>query len=85
MSCQDFFFSSLTVTLMSSCHLAALWNQSVITFFSAAAYVNTVLISIMSNAKNLQCPPDYDVLNEPRLMSVHKTIAGHKGIMLAQW
>ncbi len=39
----------------------------------------------MSNAQNSQFPPDCDVLNEPRLMPVHKTIAGHKGIMLAQY
>lgn len=33
----------------------------------------------MSNTQNSQCPPDCDVLNEPKLMPVHKTIAGHKG------
>lgn len=54
-------------------------------FFLRQLLVISVLILIMSNAQNVQCPPDdYDVLNEPKLMPAHETIAGHKGIMLAQ-
>lgn len=66
--------------LLSPC---LIWNKCW-HFFSELTYT-FCLISMTSKLQNLQCPPDYDFLNEPRLMLVLTTAAGHKSIMLAKW
>lgn len=71
----DFFFL-LAITLPDL--------KQVLTLFFKLTYT-FCLISMTSKSQNLQCPPDYDFLNEPRLMLVLTTAAGHKSIMLAKW
>lgn len=84
---NDLFFSftSLTVSFLLGCCWLCWVISLVVDEFFKQIFVICALISLISNAQNLQLPPEFHVLNEPRLMPIHKTIAGHKGIMLAQW
>lgn len=75
--------SGLETPFLFFCLLLPAWLSLCVSvdffLFFQQIFVISAFISIMSNAQNLQLPPEYDVLNEPRLMPVHKTIAGHKG------